>query len=64
MLVDALLASEPAVSCDEAFERARGELGRFEGVEAADAPAGFKRYLESERVKWGKVVREAGIRPE
>ena len=27
-----------------------------------DTPAQFARYLAAERVKWGKVVREAGIR--
>ncbi len=30
----------------------------------ADTPDAFKRYLESERQKWGRVVREAGIKPE
>ena len=30
----------------------------------ADTPAEFARYLAAERVKWGKVVREAGVKPE
>ena len=30
----------------------------------ADTPAEFMRYLASERVKWGKVVREAQVKPE
>lgn len=34
----------------------------FEPV--ADTPDAFRRYLDAERVKWGRVVREAGIRPE
>ena len=34
----------------------------FEPV--ADAPAAFARYLDGERVKWSRVVREAGIKPE
>ena len=34
----------------------------FEPV--ADTPAAFARYLDSERVKWSRVVREAGIKPE
>lgn len=34
----------------------------FEPV--ADTPDAFRRYLETERVKWGRVVREAGIKPE
>lgn len=34
----------------------------FEPV--ADTPAEFARYLAAERVKWGKVVKSAGIKPE
>lgn len=34
----------------------------FEPV--ADTPAAFARYLDGERVKWSRVVREAGIKPE
>jgi tripartite-type tricarboxylate transporter receptor subunit TctC len=30
----------------------------------ADTPAEFARYLGTERVKWGKVVREAHVKPE
>ncbi len=30
----------------------------------ADTPAQFSRYLETERVKWGKVVKDAGVKPE
>jgi tripartite-type tricarboxylate transporter receptor subunit TctC len=30
----------------------------------ADAPTVFSRYLASERVKWGRVIKEAGIKPE
>ena len=30
----------------------------------ADTPAEFARYLAAERVKWGKVVREAHVKPE
>jgi tripartite-type tricarboxylate transporter receptor subunit TctC len=30
----------------------------------ADTPAQFARYLQTEQVKWGKVVREAGVKPE
>ena len=30
----------------------------------ADAPAEFARYLAAERVKWGKVVRDAHVKPE
>jgi hypothetical protein len=34
----------------------------FEPV--ADTPAEFGRYLASERTKWGKVVIDAGVKPE
>ncbi|MGH7334982.1 MAG: DEAD/DEAH box helicase [Candidatus Rokuibacteriota bacterium] len=40
-LLDALLASQPEVSIDETFARAREELRRFEGIRSAPAPAGF-----------------------
>ncbi len=30
----------------------------------ADTPAEFARYLALERVKWGRVVKDAGVRPE
>lgn len=30
----------------------------------ADTPAEFARYLASERIKWGKVVRDAGVKSE
>jgi tripartite-type tricarboxylate transporter receptor subunit TctC len=29
-----------------------------------DTPAEFGRYLAAERVKWGRVVRDAGVRVE
>ena len=34
----------------------------FEPV--ADTPDSFRRYLEAERIKWARVIRDAGIRPE
>ncbi len=42
--------------------RARLLQSAFEPV--ADTPVAFRRYLETERVKWSRVVREAGIKPE
>ena len=30
----------------------------------ADTPVEFARYLAAERVKWGKVVRQANVKPE
>ncbi|MFJ1260555.1 tripartite tricarboxylate transporter substrate-binding protein [Cupriavidus sp. CuC1] len=32
-------------------------------VEGSDTPA-FKQYMQSEGVKWGKIVSQAGIKPE
>ena len=42
--------------------RSRLLQSAFEPV--ADTPQAFRRYLEAERLKWGRVVREAGIKPE
>ncbi len=44
-LLDALLASQPEVSCDEVFEKVRRELHSFAGVIPSDAPAGFNGTL-------------------
>ena len=44
-LLDALLAAQPEVSCDETFTRVRKELCRFEGIQAAVHPAGFNGHL-------------------
>jgi tripartite-type tricarboxylate transporter receptor subunit TctC len=30
----------------------------------ADTPAEFARYLAAERVKWGKVIMDAHVKPE
>lgn len=42
--------------------RARLLQSAFEPV--ADTPESFRRYLESEHIKWSRVVREAGIKAE
>jgi superfamily II DNA or RNA helicase len=44
-LLDALLASEPEARFDETFAKVREELRRFQGVEAAEQPAGFAGQL-------------------
>ena len=38
--LDALLAAQPEATCDAPFTRAREEMRRFQGVEAAAQPAG------------------------
>ncbi len=42
-LLDALLAAQPEVRVDEAFERVRQGLRRFQGVQSARAAGGFHR---------------------
>ncbi len=44
-VLDALLAAQPEARCDETFTRVRKELCRFEGIQAAAQPAGFKGHL-------------------
>jgi len=44
-LLDALLAAQPEARCDETFARVREELRLFQGVEAAEQPAGFVGHL-------------------
>ncbi|HYP29940.1 MAG TPA: SNF2-related protein [Blastocatellia bacterium] len=54
-VLDALLASEPEVTCDEAFARARDQLRSFEGIKAADPPPGFRgelREYQREGLGW------------
>jgi superfamily II DNA or RNA helicase len=40
-LLDALLFAQPEAEVDQVFRQARDQLRTFEGVEAADPPAGF-----------------------
>jgi SNF2 family DNA or RNA helicase len=40
-LLDALLASQPEIRCDDAFEALRRELRAFDGVHPGQQPAGF-----------------------
>jgi SNF2 family DNA or RNA helicase len=40
-LLDALLAAQPAIDCDEAFLRVRQQLDRFQVIEPAEQPRGF-----------------------
>ena len=54
-ILDALLASEPDVAVDAAFERIRKEIHDFAGVRAADAPAqlsGELRGYQREGLGW------------
>ncbi|HEX5434289.1 MAG TPA: SNF2-related protein, partial [Candidatus Angelobacter sp.] len=54
-LLDALLATQPEARCDEVFDRLRGELASFSGVQAAAQPQGFcgqLRNYQAEGLGW------------
>jgi superfamily II DNA or RNA helicase len=58
--LDALLATEPAVRCDETFQRVREELRAFRGVEPAAQPPGFTGQLrdyQREGLGWMEFLR-------
>ena len=60
-VLDALLATQPAVNCDEAFQRVRQQLARFESVTAAEQPAGFQgrlRDYQREGLGWMHFLRQ------
>ena len=63
-LLDAWLATQPAVSVDQAFNRLRSELARFEGIEAVDPPptfAGVLRDYQREALGWFEFLRRFGL---
>jgi SNF2 family DNA or RNA helicase len=63
-LLDALLASEPAVRVDAVFDRAREELRRFGGVRAADSTvhfAGELRGYQREGLGWLYFLQRFGF---
>jgi SNF2 family DNA or RNA helicase len=63
-LLDALLAAQPEVSCDELFERVRNELRTFEGVAVADPPSGFHGLLrpyQRQGLGWLHFLQEFGF---
>jgi superfamily II DNA or RNA helicase len=59
-ILDALLAAQPAVTCDETFRRVRDELRTFTSVTGADAPVGFRgelRPYQREGLGWFHFLR-------
>ncbi len=63
-LLDALLASQPELSCDQLFEKLRGELHSFGGVEPADPPPGFcgtLRPYQREGLGWLHFLQQFGF---
>ena len=63
-LLDALLAAQPGIRVDEAFEKARQSLQRFEGITALDAPPGFHgelRPYQREGLGWLDYLQKFGF---
>jgi hypothetical protein len=63
-LLDALLADEPEVRVDALFERVRGELRDFTGVQAAAPSANFRgelRGYQREGLGWLEFLRRFGF---
>jgi superfamily II DNA or RNA helicase len=54
-LLDSLLASQPEILADDAFQKVRQSLRRFEGVKSLEAPPGFHgelRPYQKEGLGW------------
>ena len=63
-MLDALLAAREEVRIDERFAEVRGRLRDFEGVTAADQPAGFSgelRGYQREGLAWMEALRRLGL---
>jgi superfamily II DNA or RNA helicase len=60
-LIDALLAAQPEVTCDESFAAAREELRRFEGIKPLEEPKGFRgtlRPYQREGLGWLQFLQQ------
>ncbi|HUE03616.1 MAG TPA: DEAD/DEAH box helicase [Bryobacteraceae bacterium] len=63
-LLDALLATQPEVSCDAIFTRVRDELRNFGGIRTGEQPAGFVGQLrdyQRDGVGWMDFLRRFGF---
>jgi hypothetical protein len=63
-LLDALLASQPEISCDELFERLRTGLRTFGGISSAEPPPGFHgclRPYQCEGMGWFHFLQQFGF---
>ena len=63
-LLDALLATQPAIDCDAAFTRIREGLRRFERIEPAAQPEGFQgtlRGYQQEGLGWLQFLASFGF---
>ena len=60
-ILDALLAAQPTVDCDEAFRHVRRELAQFASIGPAEQPAGFNgclRGYQREGLGWMHFLRQ------
>ncbi len=60
-VLDALLAAQPALDCDEAFRHVRTELAQFSSIGPAEQPAGFNgclRDYQREGLGWMHFLRQ------
>jgi hypothetical protein len=60
-VLDALLATQPTVDCDETFRRVRTELIQFASIGPAEQPAGFNgslRDYQREGLGWMHFLRQ------
>jgi superfamily II DNA or RNA helicase len=63
-LLDALLATQPEARSDETFARMRDQLRAFEGIAAAEQPAGFSGHLrdyQRDGLGWMHFLRQFGF---
>ena len=63
-LLDALLATQPEVACDDTFARVRDELRNFGGIRTAEQPDGFVGQLrdyQRDGVGWMDFLRRFGF---
>ncbi|MBI2263682.1 MAG: SNF2 helicase associated domain-containing protein [Armatimonadetes bacterium] len=64
LLLDALLAEQPAVWCDEAFAHTRSELRSFEGIGPENPPSTFVgelRHYQAEGLGWLSFLERFGF---
>ncbi len=63
-LLDALLAAQPEARCDALFTQVRDELRSFAGIQALEAPTGFKgelRPYQKDALGWFDFLRRFGF---
>jgi superfamily II DNA or RNA helicase len=63
-MLDALLAAQPEIQVDDAFEKVRQNLRQFEGVVAVDSPPGFHgelRPYQREGLGWLDYLQRFGF---